>query len=340
MAMTKLQMTLAGAILVAGIATPLVLQHQSLKRMRDENSRVQEENQTLRQQAGRMRQLAAENVRLSNLVARASQPQSSKQEQLAELLRLRSKVTQLQSNARTNGKSASPMADMFTNPEMKDAMKSMFRGTLDTFYAKLFASLHLTPEQTDALKDLMVQKQMAGTDIGASMFSNDMDAAKLKKLSDKAKSEMDATDAQIKQLLGDDNYAQYEAYEKTKMQRMAVSTFETQLANSGLPALTDDQEQQLIQAMNEEQGNFKFTTDIPDKSKLSGDITSLFSGDNLKQYQQQQQQLNQRYMARAQSILSSDQLGVFEQSLASQLEMGYASMQMSMKMFAPKTGSN
>jgi hypothetical protein len=43
--------------------------------------------------------------------------------------------------------------------------------------------------------------------------------------------ESDAADAQIKEFLGDDNFVQFQAYEKSLGERMAVSGFKDQLGN-------------------------------------------------------------------------------------------------------------
>ena len=64
MAMTKLKAGVVGALIVAGVVTPLVVQHQTQTRLR-------EENQSLRQQVNQVAQLTAENERLSKLLADA-----------------------------------------------------------------------------------------------------------------------------------------------------------------------------------------------------------------------------------------------------------------------------
>lgn len=92
MAMTKLKLGIISAVVVAGVATPLVVQHQAQVRLREENG-------ALRQQLDQLNQLAAENQRLSNLVARANNSQSLPNDQLSELLRLRGEVTRLRSGS-------------------------------------------------------------------------------------------------------------------------------------------------------------------------------------------------------------------------------------------------
>ena len=63
-AMTKLKVGIVGALVVAGVVTPLVVQHQSQTRLREENA-------SLRQQIAQAAQVTAENERLSKLLAEA-----------------------------------------------------------------------------------------------------------------------------------------------------------------------------------------------------------------------------------------------------------------------------
>jgi myosin heavy subunit len=81
--MSMLKTGIIGAIVVAGLAIPLVMQNQALNKAR-------EENDSLKQQTDQAAQLAAENERLSNQLAQAKS--GANQNQDAELLRLRSEV--------------------------------------------------------------------------------------------------------------------------------------------------------------------------------------------------------------------------------------------------------
>src|SRR5215469_4653600 len=82
MATTKLKLAVAGALVVAGIATPLVLQHQA-------RAKLDEQSRKLEEQAQRVSQLEAENERLSNMVAQAGTGSGLPAEHSSELLRLR-----------------------------------------------------------------------------------------------------------------------------------------------------------------------------------------------------------------------------------------------------------
>ncbi len=336
--MTKLQVGAVGVLLVAGMATPLLFQHQSLNRLREENSRLREETQSLQQQTSQIAQLAADNQRLTNLLAHAGSAPSLTPEQRAELLRLRGEATRLRADVQANSKAANPMVEMFKSPAGKMMMKASMRTeglAVARSYAKLFADLHLTPEQTDSMKDLLINKTMASADMITAAMSGQADPAQMLAQAAQVRAEQASIEDQIKQLLGDDNYAQYDAYGKTLSERMVVTQVADQLADSP-KAVGADQERQLFDAMVEERQNFKLTTDLSDPSKLQGDVAAYYTEDNKQRYLQELEQLSQRYLARAQSILSPDQLAAFQSALASQQAKQAASVTVVSKFFPPK----
>jgi hypothetical protein len=231
---------------------------------------------------------------------------------------------------------------MLKSPAGKEMMKASMRAeglAVARSYAKLFADLHLTPEQTASMKDLMINRTMASADMITAAMSGQADPAQLQAQAVQVKAEQAAIDDQIKQLLGDDNYAQYHAYGKTLSERMVVTQVADQLADSPR-AVGADQEQQLFDAMVEERQNFKFTTDFSDPSKLNGDVASYYTEDNKQRYLQELEQLSQRYLARAQSILSPGQLAAFQSSLASQQAKQSAGVTVVSKFFPPKSAAN
>ena len=92
-AMSKLKLTIVGALALAGVATPLVVNYQH-------RARLQQENESLRENLARLSQLARENERLSNALQLAQSAQSVARDQQRELLRLRSEVGGLREEKR------------------------------------------------------------------------------------------------------------------------------------------------------------------------------------------------------------------------------------------------
>ncbi|MEY2428317.1 MAG: hypothetical protein QOJ40_1202 [Verrucomicrobiota bacterium] len=249
----------------------------------------------------------------------------------------------LTNNPPTNAKPANGFAEMFKSPEMRELIKSQQKaalsGMIDKNYASFFGGLQMTPEQSASLKELIMKKSLVDAGFGMSLMSGDVDASKRKELMQQAKADKDAVDGEIKQFLGEDNYPQFQAYEKTMPERMSVSSFKDQQA-TGAGALNPDQESQLVQAMAETRQNFKFTTDFYDHSKYAADPAAVFTEEKLSQFQQEREQLDQQYLARAKGILSEEQAGSFEKFLVAQRELQNAGMKMGMKMFGGKAGGD
>ena len=337
--MTTLQKSLITATL-AVVAGAGIYEARQAAQLREQNHTLQqqqaplaEQNQQLQRErddaTNRLAGLLAENLRLK------SNPNQS------ELLKLRGQVTALSADATKRSQSDNSLADMAKSPQMRDFMKTTMASSVDKVYAKLFADLHLTPDQKSALKQLLISKTTAGMDAGTDIISGKMTAAQQKQLADQINAEKADVDKQIKELLGSDGFAAYQAYDKNYFERAAVSGpagFAEQLAG-GLE-LTADQTEQLIQAMADERQNFKFTVDYSDKSKFTAGVASMYSDDNLNRYQQEQEKLDQLYVVHAQTILSPDQLAVFQKFLSNRLAMGTMSLKMGAKMFGTKSGGN
>jgi hypothetical protein len=245
--------------------------------------------------------------------------------------------------SKTESKTANAFGDMLQKPEVKEMVKAqqkmVFSGMVDKNYAGLFAQLGLTSEQASTLKDLVLKKFLVDSSMGVSLLGSDVDAAKRTEMVQQAKAEKDAINDQIHQFLGDDNYTQFQSYEKTQPDRMGVSMFKDQLA-SGPNALTPDQENQLVQVLGEERQSFKFTTDFSDQSKVGPDFASSLTEEKLNQWMQERGQLDERYLARAQTILSPDQMTSFKTYLSSQDQMAVAGLKLAGQMFAPKKVQN
>jgi RNA polymerase sigma factor (sigma-70 family) len=88
MASTKLKSGIIGAIVVASVVAPLMVQHQAQAQLRDRDG-------ALGRQADQMARLTAENQRLSNVLAGVPSPRALSAKEFTELLRLRGAVGRL-----------------------------------------------------------------------------------------------------------------------------------------------------------------------------------------------------------------------------------------------------
>jgi len=152
-AMTKFKLGIIGAVIIAGVATPLVIQHQAKIQLR-------EENESLRQQIGRLAQLQTDNERLSNLVAQAGSLQSLSDTEKSELLRLRGELSGLRRDSENLArlKASVGQGDVSLDGEMKSLQEriALLKQALEEDPSRKIPELQfLTPRDwlTVALKD-------------------------------------------------------------------------------------------------------------------------------------------------------------------------------------------
>jgi RNA polymerase sigma factor (sigma-70 family) len=118
----NLKIALVSTAVVAALALPLVIQHQSLAKLRGEN-------QALQQQAAQLAPLQGENQRLSNLVARAKTGPVPSEQQVRELARLRGEVASLRQQ--TNGMAAAARP---SQPDLTAGLRTVRNGGKTVFH--------------------------------------------------------------------------------------------------------------------------------------------------------------------------------------------------------------
>jgi len=166
---TKLKAGIIAAIVVAGVATPLVIQHQAQVKLAEKDS-------LLRQQSEQLAQLVSESQRLSNLLAQASPSRSLPSDQLMELLRLRSEVGALRQQARAGTAVATAAsADYWPRDSWNfvgyvspaAALQSYFwaasKGDVESFRATITGDAQKSMElQPESIAQAFVSAQVAG----------------------------------------------------------------------------------------------------------------------------------------------------------------------------------
>jgi hypothetical protein len=241
------------------------------------------------------------------------------------------KLQQSLDQAKTNNPLRA-VASMMKSPEMRDMIKSQQQATLGPIinreYSDFVKQLNMTPEQSKAFMDLEMKKMLGNTDAGLSLLDDSLDASQRADLAKQVKDQADAVNAEIKQLLGDDNYKAYQGYEKTLPDRLTMNQLNDQLAGTGTP-LTSDQQTQLMQVMSEARSSFTWTSTLNQRdANSSADIASMLTQDNIDKYVAEHEQFDQQILSRAQQILTPDQLTAFQKYQKSQRDMQVLSMKM------------
>ena len=155
---------------------------------------------------------------------------------------------------RFRGPGGGPEAYMalMNDPKVVQLMNSREKLMLDSRYSSLFKSLmqgsNLNPQQIEAFKDLLVEKQNTTRDVMMTSRAQGItDRGEINQLVKTAQAELDT---QIQSTLGTDGFQQYQQYEKTLPQRNIVNQLSQSLSYTNAP-LSDAQSQQLVQILSD-----------------------------------------------------------------------------------------
>lgn len=221
----------------------------------------------------------------------------------------------------------SPMAAMLRDPAMRDTMKRQGqdgarRAAKQLLSTNLMQRLALDETQAASLTNLVLKKAMSGFDFMFSMMTGELDEAGLAAQGRKTREAMNAADGDVRALLGDERYQTFESAEKSQPERDRVRNFTSRLAESGNPLPAAAQEQ-LITAMFEERQNFPFTVDYNDPLKFDYEhMREYFSDERIDAFFAESEQLNERILARVQSLLTPEQAEVLRGALRDQVQKG------------------
>ena len=333
-AMTTLQKTFIVAVLVAAsFATPLVLQHQTHVKLR-------EENESLRQEIGRLAQVQAENARLSNMVARADYQRSLGQQQMSELMKLRSQAGQAQSVSRDLAKLKATVAaqdgkmpDFLTNAMaegLSTAEKWKKKDALARL-ARMKTSLNLTDDQEQAIRDIMMQHVENGSRRALSAITGKLTPDQSQAMAgDRANQE-----AEIKAIFSPQQLAAYPDYKQAEI----VSDAQNSARNDAKQMsddlhLSQDQQDRVYAALTTV--NLNQQTKLPNQEATAQAHASGNYADIVNMQIETQKQTLDEQMKALDGILGPDQIKTYQQAKLDQIE----TQARAMRMFLPRaTGS-
>lgn len=202
---------------------------------------------------------------------------------------------------------------MMDIPEMQQLMFMQQRAGLDGRYAALFRQLRLAPADLEKFKNLLVEKQTAVMDVFAAARSQGLGGREgrdeIRQLMQGAQAEIDT---QIKGLLGEPAYAQFQEYERTQPQRAVVGQLEQRLSYSDAP-LSPAQSEQItrILAQNspadagDTRGMRAFAQAFMGTGSVAGQFIAAGGGRG--------SMITDAAVAQAQSVLSAPQLAALQE---------------------------
>jgi hypothetical protein len=324
-------MSVFGAAAVALLGLCWV-QHQEIQKLKAGRESLTAEVKALTARKSTLEQaVARENKAKSKgaVVAAKSGKESSESQ---AMLTAAAETKPVEARARPEEAKEAPMAglaQMMKNPGMRDMIRAQQKGQQDMMYGSLFKCLQLPEADMESFKSLLLDRQMALVDSSMDMMSGEATPEEKKAAAEKMKETTAAYDAQIKALLGDDNYTLYKSFEETQAERMQVTMFKGSLAAGD--QLTDEQEDSLIRSMHEARNNFKFS--VPELADQKAADPSMFTPERITKMLEDSAKLQEQYVAEAAKVLSPAQLELFKANQKQQQAMQEMGMRMAAKMF-------
>jgi hypothetical protein len=207
---------------------PLTVQIQQLQRERDE---ARNQLASIREEKERLTNKTAELLRLRGMAGVARRAIGEAEQLRAQLAR--------QANEATNNPITGAMADA-----MKQGMEQQVEGRL----SRMTASLHLTPEQAQAARDILMRQARVMSAGMQQAFSGKFDKEEIMRLGKEAGN----PDVQIKALLMPDQQASFPAYQQEEAAHTASQSANTELLQmQSTLELTPEQMDQVYAALYE-----------------------------------------------------------------------------------------
>ena len=228
------------------------------------------------------------------------------------------------------------VAKMFTDPEMKKAMRGQQSMMVRMMYGDLAKELGLAPEEANQLIELLTERQMGMAAKSMELMGDGgADAKKLEENGKSINASRKEYDAQINALLGEDRAKKFAEYERSIGDRMQMQQVQQAFTASGVP-LQDSQRDGLMAIMKEERLKTPASPFDASNKDVSAQMKALQNADAVDKAMQQTQDFNTRVLTRARTVLTPEQINAFEAAQKQQVEMMQLGMKMSREMFKGK----
>jgi hypothetical protein len=244
--MSKIKATLIGALVVASVATTLVVRNES-------KSRVQRE--TLQQQ---MSQLSADNAHLSNQLAEVSRQREvadANARTMAELAAAQapkrspadSAADTADGKGRAKTNKESMLNDMISSPDMRKLIRDQQKSGMEQIYKEFAKQANLSTNQAGKLTDVLADDIMDNIDQVTKVIREGKSVAEINQVFTEQEAMLRE---KVRTALGDEDYAKYREYTHNLLGNMTADQFK-----EGAPKdkpLSDEHANQLRQVLVEE----------------------------------------------------------------------------------------
>jgi hypothetical protein len=267
------------------------------------------------------------------------QLQAQKDENGERLAKLRSAAAAQTTNPAAETKPELLIKDPETRALMRKQQLQMIRKQVERFVdTNLMARLSLTPEQTFALKELVMNKHSSHAEFMARLMAGELEGESLRQAGREVKEQLIAAEQAIQQFLGPERYEAFLDEEKAQEFRTGLKTVGDELAKSG-HGFSADQRDQLLATMLEERGNFPFAAGFGDPMTIDFEnFHEHFSDANLDRYLNDVQAFNERVRQRAANFLTPEQIEEMKLAQQNHLEQAKVTVKLTNALFAKRRG--
>ena len=326
-AMTTLQKTLVGTVLVAAISVA-VFQTREAARLRDANREHLQQQAALAEEIDRLKsEHAAANGRVAALANQTTTPRTNS----SELLKLRGQVGVLRQEKADLGRK-SALSKVTADPTARKAMRDAQRMGMKSLYGDMVKRLGLAPEQQEKFHDLLADDVMENIDLITQSLQDKSGKAEIDRLFSAQES---ALRDKLAALLGPDSATQYNEYTKDLAGTLTTVQFESNL--TGEKAVKAEKKQKLMQFIREETGAALAAAGLPaDYQSLPMlNFRNIASGEAAEDSLKLMGDVFGRVSERADAFLSPEEMKQLQEFGKQALENNRAMLLMNRKMMAP-----
>jgi len=232
-------------------------------------------------------------------------------------------------------------AALLRDPEYRDAMLAQQKIGLRQTNPNLARDLELTPDQADRLFTTLAEQQMRSMDNSNPWALGEQpDQAKVQEFQRKMLEQQTANENELKRVLGDAKYREYQEYQSLSGVRWEADRVRTTLANAGVP-LDENLTKPLLKTLQDQQKKMmqQFATAAAPGHGNGLQMVSVWGGppDNgatpdMVQMQERaldfQAQHQKRQRDALAQVLTPEQLKVIEEQHNAELQMQRAQLRM------------
>jgi hypothetical protein len=232
-------------------------------------------------------------------------------------------------------------AALMRDPEYRDAMLAQQKAGVRQANPNLARDLDLTPEQADRLFSTLAEQQTRMMENNTPMMWGEQpDPAKVQEYQRKLLDQQSANETEIKRVLGDQKFREYQEYQQLSGVRWEADAVRTTLANAGVP-LDENLTKPLLKSLQEQQQKMlqQMAAAAPGKNQFFAGTSAVVMSDAVAgndpsanmlkmqeqslDYQAQHQKQQREALVR---VLTPEQMKVIEDEHNSQLQMQRAQL--------------